>query len=233
MRINARFENGRKEMDYDGTGLFVRLSMLEYFQKYLKQLKPQASFVTQDKIAYAHVSTTEFRPYIEKVLASGADGVLVSLYGGNLNDFIRQGWGLGLFDKNIKFLMNLSYSYDVLCGLGMDMPSNVWLGGLYWFENNNGSINKKFVEEYKARYRIWPDYNSSGAYSGVLAYAAAAAKAGSTEAGAIIKALEGLTLDLPAGRSRFALKTIKPSCPRCGEKPESMKEVCGREPFSL
>ena len=33
-----------------------------------------------------------------------------------------------------------------------------------------------------------------------MAYAAAAAKAGSIEASGIVKALEGLTLDLPAGR---------------------------------
>ena len=171
----------------------------EYFQKYLKKLKPNATFVSNDKIAYAPVSTTEFGPYIDKVLKSGADGVLVSLYGGNLNDFIRQGWSKGLFDKKIKFLMNLAYSYDVLAGLGMDMPTGVWLGGLYWFENNSDPLNKRFVDAYKAKYRIWPDYNSSGAYSGVLAYAAAAAKAGSIDANSIVNALEGLTLDLPAG----------------------------------
>ncbi len=172
----------------------------EYFQKYLKDLKPDATFAGDKEIAYAPVDTRDFKSDIRKVVNSGADGILVSLYGGNLVDFIRQGQELKIFDKGITFLCNLAYSGDVMYGLGLEMPKGLWLSGLYWFQANRSPINLEFVESYSQRYRIFPDYNAHGAYAGILAYRAAVEKAGSTDKHAVIAALEGLTLDIPAGR---------------------------------
>ena len=52
-----------------------------------------------------------------------------------------------------------------------------------------------------AKYRVFPDYNAEGAYAGVLAYAAACKLANSTNKDAVARALEGLTVDIPAGRA--------------------------------
>lgn len=171
----------------------------EYFQKFLSQLKPDAQFFDKSLIAYAPTVTTDLRPYIKKVIDSKPDGVLISLYGGNLVDFVRQATPMGFFEKVPVIIMNLAYSADVMYGLGLDMPKGIWLGGLYWFQGNSTPANEAFVQAYMNRYRFFPDYNAEGAYSGVKAYAAAAAKAGSFDKEAIIKALEGLTIDLPTG----------------------------------
>ncbi len=171
----------------------------EYFQKYLGQMKPGTRFARQQETVYANVMTTDFVPFIKKLQRTGSDGVLCSLYGGNLKDFIRQGLDMKLFDGKITFLMNLAYSNDVLFSLGLDMPKGLWLSGLYWFQANKGQTNTRFVERYATRYRVFPDYNAHGGYAGVLAYAAAVRKAGSTDKEAVRKALEGLTVDLPIG----------------------------------
>ncbi len=171
----------------------------EYFQNFLSQIKPAAQFFDKTRIAYAPTVTSDFRPYIKKIIDSKPDGVLISLYGGNLVDFVRQATPMGFFEKIPVIIMNLAYSADVMYGLGLDMPKGLWLGGLYWFQGNTTPANENFVKAYMNRYRFFPDYNAEGAYSGVKAYAAAAAKAGSFDKEAVIKALEGLTLDLPTG----------------------------------
>ena len=171
----------------------------EYFQKYLGQIKPDAKFARRVNTVYASVLTTDFVPFIKRLQNTGADGVLCSLYGGNLKDFIRQGNEMKLFDGKIKFLMNLAYSNDVLFSLGLDMPKGVWLSGLYWFQANKSKVNTEFVERYASRFRVFPDYNAHGGYAGVVTYAAAVKKAGTTDKEAVREALEGLTVDLPIG----------------------------------
>jgi branched-chain amino acid transport system substrate-binding protein len=173
----------------------------EYFQRYLTKLKPGVKFMGKEEIAYAPVTTLDFRPYIQKIMAAKPDGVLVSLYGGNLVDFIRQATDLGMWREMPVTILNLAYSADVMLGLGIDMPKGLWLGGLYWFQGNTTPANEKFVKAYMARYRVFPDFNAEGAYSGVKAYAAAVTLAGTTDKEAVVKTLEGLTVDLPSGKT--------------------------------
>jgi branched-chain amino acid transport system substrate-binding protein len=173
----------------------------EYFQRYLKDLQPAAVFMDESKIAYAPTETEDFRPYIKKVLDAAPDGLLVSLYGGNLVDFVRQGNDLQLFKKIPVVVLNLAYSADVMLGLGIEMPEGLWLGGLYWFRGNATPENQHFVEAYTQRYKVFPDFNASGAYSGVKAYAAAASAARSVDKETIIRTLPGMVLDLPMGKT--------------------------------
>ncbi|MFH0822743.1 MAG: ABC transporter substrate-binding protein, partial [Pseudomonadota bacterium] len=171
----------------------------EYFQKYLKEKQPGAIFAGNAETVYAPMTEPDLRPYIRKTMESHADGILVSLYGGNLIDFIRQGNEMRIFDGRVKFLLNLAYSADVMYGLGLDIPKGLWLSGLYWFQANDSPENQRFVETYKHRYKVFPDYNAHGAYAGVKVYAAAVEKAGSTNKEKVVKALEGLTVKVPAG----------------------------------
>ena len=69
-----------------------------------------------------------------------------------------------------------------------------------WFLANDSPVNKHFVAVYKARYGVYPSYNAQNAYAAVYALKAAIEKAGTTEKMAVIKALEGLTVEVPAGK---------------------------------
>jgi branched-chain amino acid transport system substrate-binding protein len=108
---------------------------------------------------------------------------------------------MGFFKKISCVICNLAYSSGVMQSLSVDMPEGIWLGGLYWFRGNETPVNLEFVKEYKARHHVFPDFNAEGAYAGVVAYAKAADVAKSTDKQAIIKTLEGLTVDIPAGRT--------------------------------
>ena len=171
----------------------------EYFEKYLKGLKSDAVFLPKDAVAFPPFKTTDFSPYINKVMQSRADGVLVSLWGGNLIDFIRQGKEMGLFNGKKQILITLGAAVEVLSALKDKMPEGLWVGTRYWFLANDSARNKAFVTAYHDRYGEYPSYNAHGAYGAVYTYKAAAEKAGSIDKEKVIDALEGLTVELPVG----------------------------------
>jgi branched-chain amino acid transport system substrate-binding protein len=172
----------------------------EYFQKYLKQLKSDAEFFPKEKVAFPPFKTTDFSPYITKVMNSNPDGVLISLWGGNLVNFIRQAKDMGFFNGKYQVLITLGAAIEVLSALGDKMPEGLWVGTRYWFLANDSDLNKKFVKDYYKKYKNYPSYNAHGAYSAVYAYKKAAEKAKSVSKSKIVKALEGLSIELPVGK---------------------------------
>jgi len=171
----------------------------EYFEKYLKELKPEMAFLPKADVAFPPFKTTDFNPYINKIMQSGADGVLVSLWGGNLIDFVRQGQEMGFFDGKRQVLMTLGAATEVLSALGDKMPEGLWVGTRYWFLANSSQRNQDFVKAYFDRFNEYPSYNAHGAYGALYTYKAAAEKAGSVDKEKVIDALEGLTVELPVG----------------------------------
>lgn len=172
----------------------------EYFKKDLARKKPGVTFLADGDAAFPPSKTTDFSPYITKVMASNADGVLISLWGGNLIDFVKQANDLGFFKGKREILMTLGAATEVLTALGDRMPTGLWVGTRYWFLGNDSPMNKAFVEAYRKKFGVYPSYNAHGAYAAVLAYKAAAEKAKSTDKEAVAKALEGLTVEVPLGK---------------------------------
>lgn len=172
----------------------------EYFKDYLAKRKPGVTFVADADAAFPPTKTTDFSPYVTKVMSSDADGVLVSLWGGNLIDFVKQADDLGLFKSGKQVLMTLGAATEVLTALGDRMPTGQWVGTRYWFQASDSPMNKAFVDGYRKRYGVYPSYNAHGAYAAVLVYKAAAERAKSTDKGAVAKALAGLTVEVPLGK---------------------------------
>jgi branched-chain amino acid transport system substrate-binding protein len=171
----------------------------EYFQKYLKQIKPEVSFLPEDQTAFPPAKTTDFSAYITKIMQAKPEGVMISLWGGNLIDFVRQADQMGFFSGEFEVLMTLGGAVEVLDALRDKMPKGIWVGTRYWFLANESALNRRFRDDYFSRYSQYPSYNAHGAYGAVYAYKAAAEKAATTDKEAVIKALEGLSLELPVG----------------------------------
>lgn len=171
----------------------------EFFEKYMKELKPGVALTAKKNVVFPPFKTTDYSSYINKLMQSDADGVLVSLWGGNLIDFVRQASEMGFFSGKYTVLCTLGAATEVLTALGDKMPVDLWVGTRYWFQANNSEMNNNFVKAFKSRYDTYPSYNSHGAYGAVYTYKAAAEKARSTDKDAIVKALENLTLELPVG----------------------------------
>lgn len=169
----------------------------EFFGKYLKELKPDV--VLSNSPSYPKFPGEDFTPFINKVISEKPDGVFISLWGGDLINFIRQANNLGFFKQDFKVMMSLGAATEVLYALGDQMPEGLWVGTRYWFAANDTPTNKRFVDAYLKRYGQYPSYNAQGAYAAIYAYKAAIEKAGSFDADKIVAALENLVVDLPSG----------------------------------
>lgn len=196
-------ETGAKKWTTLGPDYAFGHQSWEYFEKYLKELNPDATFLPKDQIAFSPTKTTDFSAYITKIMNSKPDGVFISLWGGNLIDFVRQAGSMGFFNGDFEVLFSLGAATEVLTALGDKMPEGLWVGTRYWFLANDSALNKKFVDGYHKKYGAYPSYNAHGAYSAVYAYKAAVEKAGTDDKEAVVKALEGLKLEIPTGMIEF------------------------------
>ncbi|MBW7850542.1 MAG: ABC transporter substrate-binding protein [Rhodospirillales bacterium] len=169
----------------------------EFFQKYLKAEKPDVEFMAET--AFPKFGAEDFTPFINAVIAAKPDGVLISEWGGDLVNFVRQANNLGFFDQDFELLMTLGAATEVLYALGDQMPEGKWVGTRYWFLGKDTPRNKAFVEAYHKRFGNYPSYNAQNAYAGVYTFKAAIEKADTVEPERVIEAMSGLEVEAPIG----------------------------------
>jgi branched-chain amino acid transport system substrate-binding protein len=174
----------------------------EYFSTNLKAHNPKVVLMS-DQLAFPRFGAEDYTPFISSVMQSKPDGVLISLWGGDLVNFVRQANERGFFKQGYKIFMNVGAATEVLTALGDQMPENVWLGTRYWYASWDTPMNKHFVEAYKKAYNHPPSYNAEGAYTAIYAFKAALEKAGSVDSDKIINALSGMTMQAPTGDLTF------------------------------
>ncbi len=169
----------------------------EFFQASLKKLQPDAEFLPVSQQAFPKLGNDDFNPFIPKVLDAKPDAIWISTWGNDLVTLVRQGRQQGLW--NIPAFMELGAAMEVLETLGPEMPTGIWVGTRYWFQEPKTPTNQKFVDAFNQRYQRYPSYNAQNAYTGLVFLTEAIKKAGSTDQDAVGKALEGMTLDVPQG----------------------------------
>lgn len=173
----------------------------EFFGKYLKEKSPDA--VLMSETAFPRFGAEDFTPFINGVMESKPDGVMISLWGGDLVNFVRQANNRGFFKQGFEVLFTVGAATEVLAALGDQMPEGVWLGTRYWYGSHDNELNKKFVASYQKNYGTPPSYNAEGAYVAVYAFKAAIEKAGNTDGKAVAQALSGLSIPTPTGTITF------------------------------
>lgn len=171
-----------------------------FFRDYLKQEQPDASFLEPQ---FPGFNAGDFRPAIHAAMAQDPEGVLVSLWGGDLIKFVRQARELDFFEQGFEVMLTLGAAVEVLRELGPEMPEGIWVGTRYWFEGPRSPVNDAFVAAYRDRYGAPPSYNSHNAYAAVYAYKAAIEAAGEVSPEAISAALSDLRVDAPIGTFTF------------------------------
>src|SRR3546814_14342419 len=121
-------------------------------------------------------SAEDFTPFINGVMENKPDGVLISLWGGDLVNFVRQANSRGFFDQGFEVLLTVGAATEVLSSLGEQMPEGVWLGTRYWYGAHDNELNKKFMANYKQKYGTPPSYNDEGPYVACPSFKAAIEK---------------------------------------------------------
>lgn len=142
--------------------------------------------------------TSDFGPILKKIKEGGANTVLVSLVGADYGTFVKQ-WRQAGLDASTK-IVSLTMTDDFSQSLAKDAEGIYAIFGYY--AGLETPANQSFTAAYQAEN---PDAFSQNTlteatYDGVQALAAAAEKAGTTDAGELNKALAGLSLpDSPRG----------------------------------
>lgn len=173
----------------------------EFFGNYLKDIKPDVNLMSETN--FPRFGAEDFTPFIDRVMNSDADGVLISVWGGDLVNFVRQANTRGFFEKDMELMFTVGAATEVLSALGEEMPEGVHLSTRYWYEAYDNDINDRFVKAYLNAYGNPPSYNAEGAYSAIYAYKQAMEAAGTTDGQAVAKALNGMTMDAANGTVQF------------------------------
>ena len=148
---------------------------------------------------YLPMSVAEYDSSLQKIKASGADAVLITLVGGGSVGFNVAYAGFGLDQQAIR--LGTLIEENTLAGIG---ASNA--NGLYASAGYFSTINSPAAQEFAASYyqQFGADaapLNTLGesAYEGLMLLAALANKAGSLDVAAMDAAAEGIQYQSPRG----------------------------------
>ncbi len=165
--------------------------MSKYFQKYLKEKRPDAQIVGDVFVPIGQVK--DFAPYVAKIKESGADAIMSGNWGTDLTLFVKALAQAGL---NLPIYTNyavVSGTPTALAALGD--KANVYAVA-YGYSQTTGEVGK-IAEGFKKKYN--DDFYTQAILNGINLLDAAMAKTHSTDPKKVAFAMEGLTVPSWAG----------------------------------
>jgi branched-chain amino acid transport system substrate-binding protein len=146
---------------------------------------------------FAPADTTDFTPYMEQILDSGAASFIVTWAGGGFIPMMQSARELGVLDE-----MELGSAFvnnsliPVFFGNAVGSTSSI----LYHYTAPDNAINDWLTAETLARYQVPPDlFDADGMNAAIMAVEALMASGGDTSSAALIGAMEGLSFEGPKG----------------------------------
>jgi len=153
------------------------------------------TFVTDD--IFAPADTTEFTPYMEQILDSGAEAWIVTWAGGGFVPLMQAAVDLGVTDE---MELGASFVDNVVMPAFFANAIGTTSGILYHYTAADNPINDWLIEQTKARYGLPPDlFDADGMNAAILLSEALKATGGDTSADAMIAAMEGMEFEGPKG----------------------------------
>lgn len=150
---------------------------------------------------FAPTDTTEFTPYLQQVIDSGADGVIITWAGASAINLFQQATELGLgVDPNKPAIITGFNSNDIVKAFADESQiGNIGLI-VYHYTAPKTEINDWLVQRHKEVYNDVPDLFTECGFATAQALVYGVEKAGgSTLPEDLIPALEGLTWEGPKG----------------------------------
>ncbi|MCB1556958.1 MAG: ABC transporter substrate-binding protein [Alphaproteobacteria bacterium] len=190
----AAAETGAKRWAFVGPDYEFGRSVLEDFQKALKERIPEAEWV---EIQWHPIQKIEAGLVAQAIEHKKPDAILVAHWGSDATQFIREGTKRGLFDNRtvVSVLLGQPEGLEVL---GEEAPVG-WITQGYPYNDIDTPAHKAFVEAYRAKYEDNPGWFAFTGYNMMKSLATAVEKAGTDDMESIVDAMEGLTFDSTAG----------------------------------
>jgi branched-chain amino acid transport system substrate-binding protein len=212
-----------------------------------------AEFVADD--IFAPLDTTDFTPYMEQVLNSGAEAYIVTWAGGGFVPLMQAATDLGV---TTEMSLGATFIDNVLMPLWYGNAIGSTNGILYHWSAPQNAANDFLVAEQKARYGTMPDlFAGDGMNAAIMLVEGLKATGGDASAAALIAAFEGMSFEGPKGtvyirpedhvaiQDMYILKLINLTDPDANFYeyvettrpeppcllPETLKDRCGSLPY--
>jgi branched-chain amino acid transport system substrate-binding protein len=161
------------------------------------------TFVTNDNTTdfgsiYAPQNTTDFTPYLNQIVDSHADVLVVTWAGAGFVPLFQQMQQLGIFD-NMVVATGMGDNQTMAAGY-TDAIGSVGVS-VYHYALYDNPINTWLVQQHRAKYSSPPDLFTEGGFTAAqMLVKALETTGGDTGADGVIAALEGLRFDGPKGQ---------------------------------
>ncbi len=173
-------------------------SAVASFRQLLSARRPDVRFVAEQWPRTAQSDTAA----VTGALAQATpDAIFCALTGHDLEAFVRQGNGAGLFDKRLVVAM-LAGEPEYLTALGDQTPVG-WLVTGYPWSLSDEPENKQFALDYTQRYNEPPTMGAALGVAMVNAIASGVLKSGGTDSEKMADGFADATFTTPFGISRF------------------------------
>lgn len=164
------------------------------FKKLLSAAQPGVAFVAEQAPALGKIDAGAV---VQALADARPDAIFSSLFAADLQKFVREGNLRGLFRGTAVFNL-LAGEPEYLDTLKDETPAGWWVTGYPWREIDTPE-HRAFLAAYRARWQDYPRVGSVVGYASLYTAANALRKAGSTDSGKLVAALEGLRMSTPFG----------------------------------
>jgi branched-chain amino acid transport system substrate-binding protein len=174
------------------------------FVEWIKKIKPEVQIVGQ---AWPKLGEADFTPFITALMAAKPDAAFLSLWGGDFVNFAKQAKPYGFFEKVKVVSAGEGGSPETAISLKDDLPLGITTNAYDLFYYPNTPEHIAYVNRLKSYTK--QEYPPSWAITGYIAMqflVEGIKKANSTDTNAVIKALEGLSIDTPIGKQTMRAK---------------------------
>lgn len=146
----------------------------------------------------------DYSAYIDALMRAEPEIVVTALWGGDFIAFLKQAATTDFFRKGRLANFDTGANYEVMLALGDQPPPGLIVSARHHNNWPDTERNHRFVDAFHRAEGRYPTYAAQGAYSGILAIAAAIRKAGGVaDIDAVVAAMEGLQLQLPEDPDGF------------------------------
>ncbi|MEO8288063.1 MAG: substrate-binding domain-containing protein [Chloroflexota bacterium] len=146
---------------------------------------------------YAPLETTDFTPYINQVLDSHADVLIVTWAGAGFTPLFQQMQQLGIFDQMV---VATGFGDNQTLAKGYAEAINSVGVSVYHYSMYDYKVNQWLVQKHQEKFKSPPDlFTAEGFLAAQMVVKALEMNDGKPDADGVIKALEGLQIQGPKG----------------------------------
>jgi branched-chain amino acid transport system substrate-binding protein len=154
----------------------------------------------------------DYTPFITSLMRDKPDVLVSGFWGGDTVAFIKQAKPYGILQKSLYFHPDAGGNYEVMSGLGEELPTGLVLSARHHNNWPDTELNKEYVRKFHERTGNYPTYAAEGAYAGIKVIAKAVEEVGNPDdTEKLITALENISIKLPEDPEGFTSHMYKPT----------------------